>query len=120
MSNLSKFSNSCNYPSTYTFSTFTQPNDINNSNNNNNNDHDNNEDKDRSIRSGRSPLLPTTSELLSDNEESENESETENENLMEDENNVGKSAHHYVTKFNAVGMTLVYVCMYVCMNYVSM
>ena len=107
MSNLSKFSNSCNYPSTYTFSTFTQPNNSNNNSNssNNNNNENEDEDKDRPIRSGRSPLLPSTSELFSDNEESESESENENENEKdEDENQVGKafSTHSYVTKFNAV------------------
>ena len=110
MSNMSKFSNSGNYPTTFTFSTFTQPNDSSSSSSNNNNNNNNDsEDKDKSTRSGRSPLLPSTSELLSDDEGSETESEDEKDILIEDDANNGKSAHSisshlYISKHNAVGM----------------
>ena len=111
MSNMSKFSNSGNYPTTFTFSTFTQPNDSSSSSSSNNNNNNNNdsEDRDKSTRSGRSPLLPSTSELLSDDEGSETESEDEKDILIEDDANNGKSAHSisshlYISKHNAVGM----------------
>ena len=111
MSNMSKLGNSGNYPTTFTFSTYTQSNDSNNNNSSSNNNNNNNdgEDKDKPIRSGRSPLLPTTSELLSDDGDSGVESEDEKDFLIEDETNVGKSAHSlsshpYISKHNAVRM----------------